>query len=97
MAVNGIVKPIQWRCRISFQGCLLRYLKAGSKGFVLGDGGLNYGLENLSELYYSFVLKDNLFLSGAYLFIINPGYNGNRLPVNVLSLRIHTVFSILLQ
>ncbi|WP_036880099.1 carbohydrate porin [Xylanibacter oryzae] len=68
------------------------YLKAGGKGFELGDGGLNYGLENLSELYYSFALKDNLFLSGAYQFIINPGYNRNRGPVNVLSLRIHAVF-----
>ncbi len=68
------------------------YLKAGGQGFELGDGHLNYGLENLSELYYSFALKDNLFLSGAYQFIINPGYNRSRGPVNVLSLRIHAVF-----
>lgn len=68
------------------------YLKAGGKGFELGDGRLDYGLENLSELYYSFALKDNLFLSGAYQFIINPGYNRNRGPVSVLSLRIHAVF-----
>ena len=68
------------------------YLKAGGYGFELGDGHLDYGLENLSELYYSFALKDNLFISGAYQFIINPGYNRSRGPVNVLSLRIHAVF-----
>lgn len=68
------------------------YLKAGGKGFELGDGYLNYGLENLSELYYSFSLKDNLFVSGTYQLIINPGYNKSRGPVMVLSLRIHAIF-----
>ena len=68
------------------------YLKAGGRGFELGDGRLNYGLENLSELYYSFALKDHLFLSGAYQLIINPGYNRSRGPVSVFSLRVHAVF-----
>jgi len=66
------------------------YLKHGGKGFELGDGNLNYGLEQLTELYYSAAIKkDLLYLSGAYQFLINPGYNKARGPVNVFSIRIH--------
>jgi high affinity Mn2+ porin len=65
------------------------YLQAGGKGFELGDGSLNYGLEHLAELYYSFELKEDLYISGAYQFILNPGYNKDRGPVNVFSVRVH--------
>ncbi len=66
------------------------YLKAGGYGFMLGDGGLNYGPEQLTELYYSAALiKQRLFLSGAYQFILHPGYNKDRGPVNVFSVRVH--------
>lgn len=66
------------------------YLKAGGKGFMLGDGALNYGAEQLAELYYSAeLIKKNLFLSGAYQFILFPGFNKDRGPVNVFSVRIH--------
>ena len=65
------------------------YLQAGGKGFQLGDGNLNYGLEQLAELYYSMELIKNISLSGAYQFIINPGYNKDRGPVNVFSMRVH--------
>jgi len=67
------------------------YLAAGGKGFMLGDGKLNYAWEQLAELYYSAVLrKDQLFLTGAYQLILNPGYNHDRKgPVNVLSVRVH--------
>jgi len=68
------------------------YLKAGGLGFELGDDNLNYGLENVTELYYSFALKDNLFISGAYQFIVNPGYNRDRGSVNVFSIRVHAAF-----
>ncbi|HEY5465375.1 MAG TPA: carbohydrate porin [Hanamia sp.] len=66
------------------------YLKHGGKGFELGDGNLNYGLEQLTELYYSAAIRKNfLYLSGAYQFLINPGYNKSRGPVNIFSIRIH--------
>ncbi len=66
-----------------------RYLQAGGKGFELGDGNLNYGLEQLAELYYSMELKKNLYVSGTYQFVLNPGYNKDRGPVHVFSLRVH--------
>jgi len=67
------------------------YLRAGGKGFMLGDGNLNYGLEHLTELYYSFELLENkIYLTGTYQLLINPGYNKDRQgPVNVFSARLH--------
>lgn len=67
------------------------YLKAGGKGFMLGDGNLNYGWEHLTELYYSADLyNQHIFLTGAYQLLLNPGYNKDRQgPVNVFSVRLH--------
>lgn len=68
------------------------YLKAGGKGFMLGDGNLNYSLEHLMELYYSSELvKNQIYLTGTYQFLVNPGYNRDRQGgVNIFSVRIHT-------
>jgi high affinity Mn2+ porin len=66
------------------------YLKSGGKGFILGDGNLNYSLEHLAELYYTLGLSKNIFLSGTYQFLLNPGYNSDRGPVSVFSVRVHT-------
>ena len=65
------------------------YLQDGGKGFELGDGQLNYSPENLTELYYSFQMSKNISLTGTYQHIINPGYNKDRGPVDVLSVRVH--------
>ena len=67
----------------------LNYLKAGGMGFELGDGNLNYSLENLTEFYYSFQMSSNIFLSATYQHIINPGYNKERGPVDAFSVRLH--------
>ena len=67
------------------------YLKAGGKGFMLGDGNLNYAYEQVAELYYSAeLLRDTIFFSGAYQLITNPGFNRDRKgPVHVFSIRVH--------
>jgi high affinity Mn2+ porin len=67
------------------------YLKAGGKGFMLGDGNLNYSWEQLSEIYYSAaLLKQQICMTVAYQLLINPGYNLDRHgPVNVFSVRLH--------
>jgi high affinity Mn2+ porin len=67
------------------------YLKAGGNGFMLGDGKLNYSPEHLAELYYSAELSKNIYLSGAYQFVLHPGYNKDRGPVNVFSIRVHAI------
>jgi len=66
------------------------YLAAGGMGFQLGDGNLNYGYETVTEVYYSCKPIDNgLWFSADYQFALNPGYNKDRGPVNVFSLRVH--------
>lgn len=68
------------------------YLEAGGKGFMLGDGNLNYAWEHLAEIYYSAeIVRDQLFVTGAYQFLLDPGYNLDRKgPVSVFSVRVHT-------
>jgi high affinity Mn2+ porin len=67
------------------------YLASGGLGFQLGDGQLNnYGNEMLTEIYYSWKpVNAALWISGDYQFAINPGYNKDRGPVNVFSMRVH--------
>ncbi len=67
------------------------YLEAGGYGFMLGDGKLNYAWEQVTELYYSAELtKKQLYVTGGYQMIVNPGYNADRKgPVHVFSIRVH--------
>jgi high affinity Mn2+ porin len=66
------------------------YLADGGLGFQLGDGKLNYGNESALELYYSCkALASGIWLTGDYQFVLNPGYNQDRGPVNVFSFRVH--------
>jgi high affinity Mn2+ porin len=63
------------------------YLAAGGLGFLLGDGALRYGWEEILELYYRFQLGKHWQLSPDVQAIRNPGYNRDRGPAPVLSLR----------
>lgn len=67
------------------------YLAMGGNGFVLGDGQLNYAAESIAELYYNWQpsSKMPLYIGGDYQFCLNPGYNKDRGPVHVFSLRVH--------
>ena len=66
------------------------YLAAGGLGFQLGDGKLSYANETAIELFYSCQpTKQGIWFTGDYQFILNPGYNKDRGPVNVFSLRLH--------
>ena len=65
------------------------YLALGGTGFLLGDGALTYGRENIVELYYTAHLWRGLYFSGDVQHVVNPGYNQARGPVTVPGLRIH--------
>jgi carbohydrate-selective porin OprB len=65
------------------------YLALGGLGFDLGDGGLNYGRENLGEIYYTCHLWKGLYFGPDFQYVINPGYNRARGPVPVFGLRLH--------
>jgi hypothetical protein len=68
------------------------YLKLGGHGFILGDGTLNYGRENILETYYNLHVWRGLFYALGFSFIDHPGYNRDRGPVYVPSIRGHIDF-----
>jgi hypothetical protein len=68
------------------------YLKLGGLGFLLGDGKLNYGRENIVESYYNWHAWRGLFYAVDVQHINNPGYNRDRGPVWVGSVRAHVDF-----
>lgn len=68
------------------------YLADGGLGFLLGDGGLNYGRENIVESYYSAHVWRGIYVGPGLQHIDNPGYNRDRGPVLVPSFRAHVEF-----
>jgi high affinity Mn2+ porin len=68
------------------------YLTLGGQGFIIGDGKLNYGLEQILETYYALKILGTLTVSVDYQYVRNPAYNADRGPVNIVSLRIHVDF-----
>jgi high affinity Mn2+ porin len=68
------------------------YLRLGGIGFLLGDGNLNYGRENIVEAYYTLHAWRGIFTSLDMQYIANPGYNRDRGPVFVPALRLHLEF-----
>ena len=66
-----------------------QYLALGGLGFLLGDGNLSYGPEEIMETYYNFPIMRGLFGAFDLQYINNPGYNRARGPVVVPGLRLH--------
>jgi hypothetical protein len=87
----------QDRAGIAFVGNAIKkdhqnYLAAGGLGFLLGDGKLNYGRENILESYYTVHVWRGIYLAPGLQHINNPGYNRDRGPVIVPSFRAHIEF-----
>ncbi len=68
------------------------YLADGGLGFLLGDGGLSYGRENIVESYYTLHVWRGIYFAPGVQHLNNPGYNRDRGPVVVPSLRAHVEF-----
>jgi len=68
------------------------YLADGGLGFLLGDGKLNYGRENIVESYYTVHVWRGIYLAPGVQHIENPGYNRDRGPVVVPAFRAHVEF-----
>jgi high affinity Mn2+ porin len=69
-----------------------RYLGYGGYGFLLGDGKLNYGRENIIESYYTVHLWRGIFPAAGLQYVVHPGYNRDRGPVIVPTLRLNLEF-----
>ncbi len=68
------------------------YLAAGGYGFLIGDGRLNYGRENIVESYYTAHVWRGIYLAPGLQYVVNPGYNRDRGPVVVPTFRAHVEF-----
>ena len=68
------------------------YLAAGGLGFLLGDGRLGYGRENIFETYYTLHVWRGIYAAPGLQHLVNPGYNRERGPVTVPSFRAHVEF-----
>jgi hypothetical protein len=68
------------------------YLADGGHGFLLGDGKLNYGRENIVEFYYTLHAWRGIYFAPGLQHIQNPGYNRDRGPVLVPTFRAHVEF-----
>ena len=67
-----------------------QYLNLGGLGSFVGDGQLaNPRAENVLEAYYSWQLTPSTSVSFDYQLFANPGFNGDRGPVNLFATRIH--------
>ena len=68
------------------------YLANGGLGFLLGDGGLDYGRENIEEVFYTAHIWRGVFVAGDVQHINNPGMNRARGPLTVPGIRLHLEF-----
>ncbi len=68
------------------------YLHLGGVDGFIGDGGLRQASEELFEVFYSFAVLSDVWLSADYQFIANPAFNADRGPVNLFGLRAHAEF-----
>jgi high affinity Mn2+ porin len=68
------------------------YLHYGGLGFLLGDGNLRYGREDILEWYYNAHVWHGLYGMIGGTQIAHPGYNTDRGPVYVATVRVHIDF-----
>jgi len=65
------------------------YLARGGVGFIIGDGALNYGREQILESYYTAHLWRGMYAGPDLQYVTNPAYNQDRGPVVILGFRVH--------
>ena len=68
------------------------YLRLGGLGFLIGDGRLNYAREDILEGYYNLHAWRGAYYSLDAQYVTHPGYNQDRGPVLVESVRMHVDF-----
>jgi high affinity Mn2+ porin len=99
LAFGALVKGTQW-CRpddrvglaFLFNGLSTGhrdYLAAGGVGFIIGDGALHYGAEEIVEAFYNLQLRKGINFTFDVQGVNNPAYNRERGPVGIAALRLH--------
>ena len=68
----------------------LAYLAAGGLGILVGDGRLPHpGAETIVEAYYNLAVVSGVHLTLDSQTLLNPAYNTDRGPAEVIGLRLH--------
>ena len=98
-SVGGILRGAMWQRADDMFGAAFvsngisvnhqNLLRLGGKGFIIGDGNLNYGREAIFEVFYSLKIKQNFWFSPDFQWIINPAYNLDRGSAMTFTLRAH--------
>src|SRR5262249_6478787 len=65
------------------------YLAAGGLDFIIGDGALNYGPEEIFEAFYNLEVRKGIYVTTDFQEVNHPAYNRDRGPVSIVSLRVH--------
>jgi high affinity Mn2+ porin len=85
LAIAGVINGIS---RVHQQ-----FLNAGGLGILIGDGRLPHpGPEQIVEAYYDVAAIKALHVTLDYQFVDHPGYNRDRGPVSVGTIRLHAQF-----
>ena len=64
------------------------YLALGGLGFIIGDGAMNYGRENILESYYTVHVWRGIYVAPDVQYVVDPAYNRDRGPVIVPGFRL---------
>ena len=76
-------------CINGLSGDHRNYLAAGGLDFIIGDGKLNYGPEEILDFFYNFQLTKGIFVAFDFQEVNHPAYNRDRGPVSIYTLRVH--------
>jgi len=66
-----------------------QFLANGGVGITVGDGKLDYGVEQIVEAYYSHATRWHVSVSPDFQLVVNPAYNRARGPAFIYALRLH--------
>jgi high affinity Mn2+ porin len=76
-------------CINGISGDHRNYLGAGGLDFIIGDGKLTYGPEEILDFFYDFQVIKGIFVTFDFQEVNHPAYNRDRGPVSIYTLRVH--------
>lgn len=85
--VAGVGVNLGWISKVHAE-----YLALGGVDGFIGDGAIKAAMESSLDVFYSMNIRKSFWLTGDFQRAVNPGFNADRGPVNIFSVRIHGEF-----
>ena len=76
-------------CINGISGDHRNYLGAGGLDYIIGDGQLRYGPEEILDFFYNYQVIKGIFVTFDFQEVNHPAYNRDRGPVSIYALRVH--------